>query len=424
MRVRYENWVNGLQGDWNITRQRFFGVPVPGLVPDRRRRRRSTTSRPILAGEDRLPVDPTTDARARLRRRPARQARRVHRRPRRHGHVGHVVAARPQIATGWIDDPDLFARTFPMDLRPAGPRHHPDLALLHGGPLALRARRRCRGPTPPSRASSSTPTARSCRSRPANAPDDPAALIDRYGADGVRYWAANGRPGMDVVVRRGPAQDRPQAGASSCSTRRSSPSALGSTTAGEVTEPLDRSMLAGAGRPGRRGHRRLRPLRLRPGHRAHRGLLLVVLRRLPRAGQEPGLRRRGRRRRRRSARTALGPGAAHAARPVRPVPAVRHRRGVVVVAGGLGPPVAVAVGRRAARGGGRRRRRVPGRRARPGGAGRGRRRARRGPRGQERGQAVDAHRGHLGRRHRHARAAGAAGAGRGRRPLGGPHRRR
>jgi len=33
MRVRYENWVNGLIGDWNITRQRFFGVPFPAWYP-------------------------------------------------------------------------------------------------------------------------------------------------------------------------------------------------------------------------------------------------------------------------------------------------------------------------------------------------------------------------------------------------------
>ena len=33
MRVRYENWVNGLIGDWNITRQRYFGVPFPAWYP-------------------------------------------------------------------------------------------------------------------------------------------------------------------------------------------------------------------------------------------------------------------------------------------------------------------------------------------------------------------------------------------------------
>ena len=45
MRARYENWVNGLNGDWCVSRQRFFGVPFPLWYRIRRGRRRSTTTR-------------------------------------------------------------------------------------------------------------------------------------------------------------------------------------------------------------------------------------------------------------------------------------------------------------------------------------------------------------------------------------------
>ncbi len=60
--------------------------------------------------------------------------------------------------------------------------------------------------------------------------------------------------------------------------RRARPRAAGRLSAGRP------------GRPDRRSHRRLRGLRLRPGPRTDRSLLLVVLRRLRRAGEEPGLR--------------------------------------------------------------------------------------------------------------------------------------
>ena len=93
---------------------------------------------------------------------------------------------------------------------------------------------------------------------------------------------------------------------------------------------------------------RVRRVRLRARARTHRAVLLVVLRRLRRAREGPRVRRRG------DAEAALGRGrAAHravdAAAAVRAVHAVRHRRGVVVVARRFGPPRGVARRRRALR---------------------------------------------------------------------------
>ena len=121
----------------------------------------------------------------------------------------------------------------------------------------------------------------------------------------MRYWAANGRPGMDMAFDEGQMKIGRRL---AIKLLNASKFALGLGCTGgrrRVTEPLDRSMLAGLAAPRRRGHRRLRPLRLRPGPRAHRGALLVVLRRLPRAGEEPGLQRRAPARSRPRPRSAL-----------------------------------------------------------------------------------------------------------------------
>ena len=54
MRVRYENWINGLQWDWCISRQRYFGVPFPVWYCKK-------CGKEILASYDQLPVDPLKD---------------------------------------------------------------------------------------------------------------------------------------------------------------------------------------------------------------------------------------------------------------------------------------------------------------------------------------------------------------------------
>ncbi|MBI4044569.1 MAG: valine--tRNA ligase, partial [Candidatus Diapherotrites archaeon] len=188
MRFRMENWVNGLKWDWNISRQRYFGVAFPVWYCKK-------CGETILAERKSLPVDPLKDS-------PGKKC----------GcgstefegekdvfDTWFTSSMTPQIALKWREDEKFFKKNFPMGLRVQA---HDIInlwafytivkAFLHGKNVPWK--------NIMISGHALDPAGRKMSKSLGNA-IEPLAMIEKYSADMLRYWALSATLGDDLAFQ-------------------------------------------------------------------------------------------------------------------------------------------------------------------------------------------------------------------------------
>jgi valyl-tRNA synthetase len=195
MGIRYEHWVEGLNQDWCLSRQRFFGVPIPVWYKVDADGRILHDERIVPQMAD-LPIDPLDGV-------PPGYTEDQRDQP--GGFAGDpdvldtwaTSSLTPQIATRWVEDKDRHARLFPMDIRPQAHEiirtwafYTITKALLHEGCIPWKNVLISGWILDPDRKKMSKSQGNVVTPEP---------LVEQFGADAVRYWSARARLGVDTA---------------------------------------------------------------------------------------------------------------------------------------------------------------------------------------------------------------------------------
>lgn len=192
---RYEQWVEGLNQDWCISRQRYFGVPFPVWYPVDGAGK-ADYSKPMLAAADRLPLDPATDC-------PPGYTEEQRNKP--GGFIGEpdvmdtwaTSSLTPMISSHWADDRARHEKLFPADLRPQAHEiirtwafytitkswMHENSVPWHNAAISGWVVSPDKGKMSKSKGNTITPE----------------GLLATYSADALRYWAGKAKLGQDTV---------------------------------------------------------------------------------------------------------------------------------------------------------------------------------------------------------------------------------